>query len=60
MSLREPDHTLQLPRRSCDPPLVGPRIGSYVPHLDVRLDECVGGLLAQDGMDVVASPGDVR
>ena len=60
MSFRQPDHRLELPRRSRDPPLVGPRVRSDIPHLNVRLDERVRGFLTQDGMNVVARPRDVR
>ena len=59
MSFRQPDHRLELPRRSRDPPLIRPRVRSDIPHLDVRLDECVGRFLTQDWMDVVARPRDV-
>lgn len=60
MRFREANHRLELPSRRRDPPIVGARIGTDVPHLDVRLDEGFGRFGGEDGVDVVARPGDVR
>lgn len=59
MGFTQPDHALQLTSRGGDPAVVAPRVGSGIPHLDVGLHERIRRFGSEDGLNVVASPGDV-
>ena len=60
MRLTEPNHALQLTRRGCDPLFLGTRVHAEFTHLDVGLNERIGGCFGEDGMHAGAGVRNVR
>lgn len=60
MSLRETNHALELTGGSRDALLCGADVLAELAHLDVRVDELLGGFVGDLGVDFLAGVGDVR
>ena len=59
MRLTQSDHTLQLPRRGCNPLFLGSRVDTGFTHFDVACDQGVGGIFGEDWVDLGPGIGDV-
>lgn len=59
MRLTQSDHTLQLPRRGCNPLFLGSRVDTGFTHLDVACNQGVGGVFGEDWVDLGTGVGDV-